>query len=66
MRLTVNGVGRDAVDGLSVAGLVADLTEARRGVAVAVNGDVVPRSLWPDTPLADGDHVEVLAATQGG
>ena len=67
MRLTVNG--RDVVDigdGLSVAALVARLTEARRGVAVAVNGEVVPRSTWETSRLTDGDAVEVLTATQGG
>ena len=67
MRLTVNG--RELVesgDGLSVATLVERLTEARRGVAVAVNGAVVPRSTWATSRLADGDSVEVLTATQGG
>lgn len=67
MRLTVNG--RDvfeSADDLSVAGLVERLTEARRGVAVAVNGTVVPRSTWHAVPLADGDQVEVLTAAQGG
>jgi sulfur carrier protein len=39
---------------------------AGRGIAVAVNGEVVPRSDWPGTTLADGDRVEVLSATQGG
>jgi sulfur carrier protein len=67
MRLTVNG--RDLVesgDGLSVAALVGRLTEAGRGVAVAVNGTVVPRSTWDAVPLAEGDRVEVLTAAQGG
>jgi sulfur carrier protein len=35
-------------------------------VAVAVNGEVVPRSRWTETALADGDSVEVLSAAQGG
>jgi sulfur carrier protein len=67
VRLTVNG--RELVesgDGLSVEGLVERLTAARRGVAVAVNGTVVPRSTWAAVPLADGDRVEVLTAAQGG
>jgi sulfur carrier protein len=37
-----------------------------RGIAVAVNGEVVPRTAWAGTPLRDGDRVEVLSATQGG
>lgn len=67
MRLTVNGREYvDGGDGLSVAALVERLTEARRGVAVAVNGTVVPRSTWATSTLADGDAVEVLTAAQGG
>nr|WP_204261400.1 sulfur carrier protein ThiS [Blastococcus saxobsidens] len=49
---------------------VADLVAARVGghdrVAVARNGDVVPRSSWEQTRLADGDALEVLAPTAGG
>jgi len=66
MRLTVNGRGFDSDRELSVQALVETITEARRGVAVAVNGEVVPRSTWAATPLADGDLVEVLTAAQGG
>jgi|tagenome__1003787_1003787.scaffolds.fasta_scaffold20270211_2 sulfur carrier protein len=67
MRLTVNGRAHvETGDGLSVAALVERLTEARRGVAVAVNGTVVPRSTWATSELADGDAVEVLTAAQGG
>jgi sulfur carrier protein len=66
MRLTVNGRGFEADRELSVEALVDTLTSARRGVAVAINGEVVPRSTWATVPLADGDAVEVLTATQGG
>jgi len=66
MRLTVNGETRDLPAGSSVAVLVARLTSAVRGVAVAVNGEVVPRSTWETASLTDGDRVEVLTAAQGG
>ena len=66
MRLTVNGETRELPAGFSVAMLVGRLTPAVRGVAVAVNGEVVPRSAWDATALADGDQVEVLTAAQGG
>ena len=65
MRLTVNGRPRET-DAASVLALVESITSARRGVAVAVNGEVVPRSTWSVTRLADGDLVEVLTAAQGG
>ena len=66
MQVTVNG---DPV-GLPDDATVADLVAARAGghdrVAVARNGDVVPRSTWAQTALAPGDTVEVLAPTAGG
>jgi sulfur carrier protein len=37
-----------------------------RGVAVAVDGEVVPRGRWADTNLSEGQRVEVLQAVQGG
>ncbi|MEV4541813.1 sulfur carrier protein ThiS [Micromonospora echinaurantiaca] len=66
MELTVNGAGRTVPGGATVADLVHEVTPQRRGVAVAVNGEVVPRSGWPATVLRDGDRVEVLSAAQGG
>ena len=66
MQVTVNGEHVELGDG----GTVADLVAARAGghdrVAVARNGDVVPRSSWERTRLAPGDAVEVLAPTAGG
>jgi sulfur carrier protein len=38
----------------------------RRGLAVAVDGEVVPRSAWERTELSDGQRVEVVGAIQGG
>lgn len=65
MRLTVNGEPVE-VDVATVADLVAARTADARHVAVARNGDVVPRSAWGATGLQEGDAVEVLAATAGG
>jgi sulfur carrier protein len=66
MRLTINGTARDVAGEPDVATLVTQLTGERRGVAVAVNGAVVPRSTWASVRLRDGDRVEVLSAAQGG
>jgi sulfur carrier protein len=38
----------------------------QRGIAVALNGAVVPRAAWRDTPLKPGDRVEIVRARQGG
>ncbi|MEU5565647.1 MULTISPECIES: sulfur carrier protein ThiS [Micromonospora] len=66
MELTVNGTGRTMPGGVTVADLVREVAPQQRGVAVAVNGEVVPRTGWPATTLRDGDRVEVLSAAQGG
>ena len=66
MELTVNGAGRSLPGGSTVADLVRAVTDQQRGLAVAVNGEVVPRTGWSATALRDGDRVEVLSAAQGG
>jgi len=64
--VTLNGERRALDEGTTVDAMVARLERGRAGVAVAVNGDVVPRSRWAATTLRADDHVEVLAAAQGG
>ena len=66
MDLTVNGAASEVADGTTVAQLVATRAEEHRRVAVAVNGEVVPRSAWGTTALSDADAVEVLVAVAGG
>jgi sulfur carrier protein len=62
----VNGTARDLPAGATVADAVGAVTDSVRGVAVAVNGEVVPRGAWGGTALTAGDRVEVLTAAQGG
>ena len=68
MELIVNGREHALSDGSTIAALVRELgaPEDGRGVAVAVEGEVVPRSRWPETELSPGARVEVLTAVQGG
>lgn len=61
--------GKD--ESLSVSTLAALLEEkavdvSQRGIAVALNGAVVPRAAWSETPLQPGDVVEIVRARQGG
>jgi sulfur carrier protein len=64
--ILVNDMPRPAGLGETVAELLATLAVPARGVAVAVNGEVVRRAEWPAHRLLDGDRVEVLTAAQGG
>ncbi|GLH97918.1 sulfur carrier protein ThiS [Phytohabitans aurantiacus] len=66
MNVLLNGSAHVLPDGATVAEAVAVATDRARGVAVAVNGEVVPRTGWPDAVLRDGDQIEVLTAAQGG
>ena len=68
MLVIVNGEPRELASGTTVAEVVAALpgTPEGRGVAVALEGEVVPRGQWQRTRLADGAHVEVVVAVQGG
>jgi len=63
----VNGEPRP-VAGWTLEALLDDLGVATtgRGLAVAIDGEVVPRSAWSSRRVEDGERVEVLAAMQGG
>ena len=58
-------------ESLSVSTLAALLEEkaldvSQRGIAVALNGTVVPRAVWNETQLQPGDVIEIVRARQGG
>jgi sulfur carrier protein len=66
LRVTVNGDEQAISAGTTVATLVAQLGLEPRGIAVAVDGEVVTRRAWGDRALAPGERVEVLSIAQGG
>ena len=64
--VTVNGESQDLEGPTTVADLVALVGAGPKGVAVALNEEVVARSRWAATPIRAGDRIEVLTAAQGG
>ncbi|CCH27785.1 sulfur carrier protein ThiS [Actinosynnema sp. NPDC047251] len=66
MKARVNGEQRELADGSTVASVLDLLGAPTSGVAVALDGEVVPRAAWASTPVPDGAAVEVLTAVQGG
>jgi sulfur carrier protein len=68
VRIVVNGSPREVQEDATVGALVTALGRdpEGRGVAVAVNDEVVPRGDWDERRLADGDQVEIVGAVQGG
>lgn len=68
MNVFLNGEQRELREGATVGDAVREsgAPPEGRGVAVAVDGEVVPRGRWADTLLESGQRVEVLQAVQGG
>ena len=66
MNVTINGQPREVPSGTTVEELVRMVTDQVKGIAAAVNGEVLPRRSWAATPLSDRDQVEVVTAVQGG
>ncbi len=64
--IQVNGSPSDVAPGTTVAALLRDLEAPTRGVAVAIDGEVVPRTAWERTEVDDEARVEVVQAVQGG
>ncbi len=67
MQLTINGKIREfEADSLSVAGLVEQLALVGKRLAIERNAEIVPRSQFEVTLLADGDKLEIVGAVGGG
>jgi sulfur carrier protein len=65
--IRVNGESEPLV-ATTLAALLAEkaVDTEQKGIAVALNGAVVPRAAWPQTQLNAGDNVEIVRARQGG
>ncbi len=66
MEVIVNGEPRALPEGATVATVLRDLDLPERGIAVALDREVVPRGQWDRTVLGDGARLEVVRAVQGG
>jgi len=61
----VNGTPHD-LDVMTVLALLQRLGVQQRGIAVAINGEIVRRSEWDDVVIDSGDDVEIVTAAAGG
>lgn len=66
MLVVVNGTERELADGATVADALAAIDAPPQGIAVALDGEVVPRADWAETVIEAGGAIEVLTAVQGG
>jgi sulfur carrier protein len=64
--LVINGEPRQFPSPLSLVQLVDSLSLAGKRIAIEKNGEIVPRSRYGETPLLDGDRLEIVVAVGGG
>ena len=65
MRVTVNGEQRE-IRTERVDALLGELEYEGNHFAIALNYDVLPKSRWAETPINNGDEIEIITPRQGG
>ena len=68
MQLTVNGQKQSVDDASTLLNLLIEMNigTEQKGIAVALNTEVIARAMWADTRLCNGDQVDIIHAVQGG
>lgn len=62
----INGVEKDGYDGKDLLDLLAEERYPVNQIAVEINGEIVPKALFSETVVRDGDRVEVVSFVGGG
>jgi sulfur carrier protein len=67
MEITYNNQTTQVQDGISVSEFVSlQMGEKQKGIAVAINEAIVPKTEWATTCLKINDNILIIKATQGG
>jgi thiamine biosynthesis protein ThiS len=66
MTVRLNGETRECREGMTLAGLVAELGFGAKRIAVEVNRDIIPREEYADCRLRAGDEIEIVHFVGGG
>lgn len=66
MRVQINGESREVRDQLTLSDLLSELSLTPARIAIELNGEVVRRTDWVKTFLAEGDRLEVVHFVGGG
>ena len=66
IRVTLNGKNTEIQGSLTVSALLDSLNINAQQVAVAINGEVLPRDLWAEAEIQAGDTIEIVRAAGGG
>ncbi len=66
MQIVLNGVQTPLADDVTLSDLIEQLRLNGQRLAIELNGDIVPRSRWPEVHLNAGDRAEIVRAIGGG
>ncbi len=66
MKIRLNGEIREVEDGMTIQSLLDSLSIKAQGIAIDVNREIVPKRLFGETALKDGDAVEIVRMVGGG
>lgn len=66
INISINGVTRQLPESTSVANLIEEMGLTGKRIALEHNGNIVPRSLFAEQLLVDGDKLEIVIAVGGG
>ncbi len=66
MTINVNNQAQHVVDNSSIVTLLEQLQIASKGIAIAINNQIISKDHWAETSLQGGDQVTIIKATQGG
>jgi len=66
MKIFVNGQGQELAEGLNASGLIEQMGLTGQRLAMEVNEEIVPRSIFDQHIFQDGDRVEIVHAVGGG
>ncbi|MGG5142947.1 MULTISPECIES: sulfur carrier protein ThiS [Alcaligenes] len=66
MNITLNGQSKTLANSDTVGSLIRELGYENKRIAVELNGDIVPKSQHANTPIKDGDTIEIVVAVGGG
>ena len=68
MQLIVNGQEQSVDDASTLLDLLIEMNigTEQKGIAVALNAEVIARAMWTNTQLCNGDRVDIIHAVQGG
>ncbi len=66
MIVFVNHHEKEIVQSSNITELIEELALSSKGIAIAINNQVVPKSTWENTAIEAGMHITIIKATQGG